>query len=349
MSLRGMGTAAVERFSVIVNCIRMLGLIVILIASLIRPPSAHGAESTDEILMIVGADGSPEYGQQFQQWAQEWMNIAREASANIQWIGNTEGDDQTDRQRCKSAIDQIAKEADSPLWIVLIGHGTFTRGVAKFNLRGPDLSAAELADWLQSMQRPLVVINNASSSGPFVNQLSGERRVIIAATKSGTEQNFARFGEHFVKGIANLESDLDHDDQVSVLEAFLSASAKVREFYDSQARIVTEHALIDDNGDGKGTPASMFRAARAIGQAKDGTELDGTVASTISLAAKGTRLRFNDEESTRRVAIELELRKLRQRKADLSEAAYDRELEPLLLRLAELYRAVESRSEESPR
>ena len=239
------------------------------------------------------------------------------------------------------------KEGNSPLWIVLIGHGTFTRGVAKFNLRGPDVSAAEFAAWLRPIQRPLVVINSASSSGPFINQLSGDGRVIIAATKSGTEQNFTRFGEHFVKAIAASDSDLDHDDQVSVLEAFLSASARVRDFYDSEARIVTEHALIDDNGDGKGTPATMFRAARAIGQAKDGAELDGMIAATISLSAKDDRLRFTDDESKRREAIESELRALRRRKAELSEDAYDRELEPLLLRLAEVYQMAESRSETS--
>ena len=54
------------------------------------------------------------------------------------------------------------------------------------------------------------------------------------------------------------ETDIfDHDDEVSVLEAFLSASAKVGEFYESESRIATEHAPIDDNGDGKGTPSSM--------------------------------------------------------------------------------------------
>ena len=108
-----------------------------------------------------------------------------------------------------------------------------------------------------------MIVNCASASGPFVNRLSGENRIVVTATKSGTEHNYARFGEYFARAIASPDSDLDHDDEVSVHEAFLRASAEVRQFYETEDRILTEHALIDDNGDGKGTPASMFRGMRA--------------------------------------------------------------------------------------
>ncbi len=45
-------------------------------------------------------------------------------------------------------------------------------------------------------------------------------------------------------------ADLDKDGQVSLLEAFLIASRRTLEFYKVEGRIATEHALIDDNGDG---------------------------------------------------------------------------------------------------
>ena len=163
---------------------------------------------------------------------------------------------------CKRQSKSSAEQQTSPLWIVLLGHGTFTRGVAKFNLRGPDVSAEELAEWLQPHTRPVVVVNCASASGPFVNRLSGKNRIVVTATKSGTEQNFARFGKYFAQAIAAPDSDLDHDDEVSVHEAFLRAAADVREFYEAESRIATEHALIDDNGDGRGTPSTMFRGTR---------------------------------------------------------------------------------------
>ena len=49
-----------------------------------------------------------------------------------------------------------------------------------------------------AVKRPLAVINCASASAPFINRLAGENRVVITATKSGDEQNFARFGQYIV-------------------------------------------------------------------------------------------------------------------------------------------------------
>jgi hypothetical protein len=230
------------------------------------------------------------------------------------------------------------------LWLVLIGHGTNTRGVAKFNLRGPDVSAQELSQWLQPIQRPVVIVNCASASGPFVNALSAPNRIIVTATKSGSEQNFARFGKYFAQAIAAADSDLDHDDEVSVQEAFLRAAADTLAFYEADARIATEHALIDDNGDGKGTPASMFRGTRAVAKAYDGSELDGKSASRVTLAPAGDPLSFTDDELTQRSEIESELDQLRQQKPELEPAEYERMLETLMLRLARIYQAAETRS-----
>ena len=120
-------------------------------------------------------------------------------------IGETKKEgEQNDRQQLQAAIESSTGSQTSPLWIVFIGHGTFTRGVAKFNLRGPDVTAEELDQWLQPHTRPVVVVNCASASGPFVNRLSGKNRIVVAATKSGTEQNFARFGKYFAQAMRRL-------------------------------------------------------------------------------------------------------------------------------------------------
>src|SRR5262249_50255186 len=111
-----------------------------------------------------------------------------------------------------------------PLWLILIGHGSYDGKQARFNLRGPDLSATNLATWLKPFQRPQAVINTSSSSSPFLNALSASNRVIITATRSGSEQNYARLGDYLAAAIADTAADLDKDGQVSVLEAFLLAS-----------------------------------------------------------------------------------------------------------------------------
>ena len=70
-------------------------------------------------------------------------------------------------------------------------------------------------------------------------------------------------------------ADLDKDGQVSLLEAFLTAASRVREFYRAEARLATEHPLIDDTGDKLGSPADWFRGVRATTRAKDGAAADG--------------------------------------------------------------------------
>ena len=178
-----------------------------------------------------------------------------------------------------------------PLWLVLIGHGTFDGREAKFNLRGPDVSAAELADWLKPIKRPLAILDCSSSSGPFVNRLSGEDRVVVTATRSGDEQNFARLGQYLAEAIADPAADLDKDGQVSLLEAFLTAGARTEEFYRTKARLATEHALIDDNGDRLGTPADWFRGIHATKRVKSGAAVDGVARHQLHLIR-------NDREQT---------------------------------------------------
>ena len=189
---------------------------------------------------------------------------------------------------------------------MFIGHGTYDGHAAKFNLRGPDLSAEELAEWLAPMKRPIAVIQCASASAPFINRLAGENRVVITATKSGDEQNFARFGQYMSAAIADPRADLDKDGQVSLLEAYLTACRQVDEFYEQEARLATEHALLDDNGDGLGTPAAWFRGLRATQRAKDGASLDGTRAHQFHLVAsdREQQAAAGSAQATRRAGAE---------------------------------------------
>ena len=234
-------------------------------------------------------------------------------------------------------LTDAAGDEKSPLWLVLIGHGTFDGHAAKFNLRGPDVEAAELADWLKPLKRPVAVINCASASAPFINRLAGENRVVIAATKSGDEQNFARFGQYISAAIADPQADLDKDGQVSLLEAYLTACRQVAEFYEQDARLATEHALLDDNGDGLGTPAAWFRGLRATQRAKDGASLDGTRAHQWHLIASDREQKMPAEMRQRRDELELKIAALRAEKEHMSEDDYYRRLEPLMVELARLY------------
>jgi hypothetical protein len=164
---------------------------------------------------------------------------------------------------------------------------------------------------------------------------------VIAATKSGHEHNFARFGDYLSAAIADPKADLDKDDQTSLLEAFLLAAARVEEFYKEESRLATEHALIDDNGDRLGTPADWFRGLRAAKAGKDGASPDGPRAGQLQLVASPGEQDLPVAARSRRDALELEIAELRRRKDAIAEDDYYRELEPLLVELARLYEPVD--------
>lgn len=307
--------------------------------------AALDSEVPPRVIVVTGASGEPEFEVRFRRWADRWQSAAETASAELVRIGSTREPGVDDREQLRRALVE-SSAGESPIWLVLIGHGTFDGIEAKFNLRGPDITADDLAAWLGTTTRPIAVINCASASGPFINTLSGENRIIVTATRSGDEQNYARFGEYLAEAIADPAADLDKDGQVSLLEAFLTAGSRVNEFYQTTARLATEHALIDDNGDGFGTPADWFRGVRATKRARDGATLDGVRAHQLHLILSDRERGIPPEVRERRDEIERAIADLRDRKADLEEDEYYAMLEPLALELAKLYRALDPAREE---
>jgi len=298
---------------------------------------AAGAEPRTSVVVVVGAEGTEEYGRQFRQWAGRWEDAAQRGNADMAVIGLDEPGEKTDRQRLQERLAENAGPLSEPLWLVLIGHGTFDGKTARFNLRGPDVSAGELAAWLKPLARPLAIVNCASCSGPFLNELSGPDRVVITATKSGHEANFARFGDFLSSAIGDPKADLDKDEQVSLLEAYLLASSGVREFYAQEGRLATEQALLDDNGDRLGTPADWFKGVRAVKTAKNGARPDGLRAGQHHLVPGPREEQLSPAARQRRDQIEHDLARLRERKGELSEDEYFQQLEPLLVELSRLY------------
>jgi hypothetical protein len=336
-------------------------------ATAVDQPEAESAER-QSVLVVVGAEGAPEYGSAFADWAEKWRKAAQQGDAEWYLIGGTlaesdpenelaDPDDdkvsevsvdrleeassserETDREQLLRTVRALAqRESLEPLWIVLIGHGTFDGTTAKFNLRGPDISAEELGQALEGARRPQIVINCSSASSPFVNVLSGPRRIIVTATRSGFELNFTRFGGYLADAITNPAADLDKDDQVSVLEAFLYAAGQVAQFYEDENRLATEHAILDDNGDGLGTPADWFRGVRAVRGARDGAELDGSRARRVHLVRSSGERALSPPLRQRRDELEEQLEQLRAVKSERDEDDYYRELEELLVEIARIY------------
>jgi hypothetical protein len=318
-----------------------------------RGDDADNAEETQpaprpRVVVVVGAPGTDEYKLQFLAWAERWRAAAKMGGADFTQIGGVldgvaeaEPEADNDRTRLEQLLAEHATHADAePLWLVLIGHGSFDGEAAKFNLRGPDATAEELAAWLAPIKTPLAVIDFTSASAPLIMAASAPNRVVITATKSGYELNYARFGQYLAEAINDAAADLDKDDQTSLLEAFLTACRGVEEFYSSDQRLATEHALLDDNGDGLGTPADWYRGVRATQRAKEGASLDGQRAHQWHLVRSDRESQMPRDVRERRDALELSLAALRDEKAKLGDEAYYEKLEPLLVELAQLYGSV---------
>ena len=297
------------------------------------------AEVADKptLFVLVGAPGEEEFGKQFAEAAAKWEKVAGAAQAKLVTIGQSA--ETNGLARFKTALETEAKDGTGEVWLVLIGHGTFDGKEARFNLRGPDLAAGALAEWLKPFKRPIAVVNCASASGPFINKLAAPGRIVVTATRSGQEVNFTRFGGHFAEAISSAEADLDKDGQTSLLEAYLMASSRVAEFYNTEGRLATEHALLDDNGDGLGTPSDWFRGVRAVKKAKEGASADGLRAHQFVLVRSDQERKLPPAVRAKRDALELAIGKLRDDKASVPEAEYYKLLEPMLLDLARLYQS----------
>ena len=327
----------------------------LLIATCLTLVTCDGAapESTRAtVLVVVGTPGTPDYERAFAAWSERWQAAANQAAADCVVIGGLKAGSTDPAEKPISdhdqLRDQLAKQAKTaaagPLWLILIGHGSFDGREAKFNLRGPDVTDTELADWLKPITRPVALLDCSSSSGPFLKKLSAPNRVVITATKSGAEQNYARLGQYLAEAWTDPHADLDKDGQTSLLEAFLIAAKQTNEFYKSKARLSTEHALIDDNADGRGTPADWFEGVRLIRKPQDGAA-DGRKANQFLLIRNPQDRQTSPETLQRRNELELQVAELQDRKSILEPDDYYRQLETLMIDLAHTYDESTSKTE----
>lgn len=298
--------------------------------------SALCADESQQVIVVVGAAGTEEFEPMFAEWAGRWESAAKSGSIPCHVIGrDADTDDRQELQQLLSNSSSV--QTAEPLWLVLIGHGTFDNRAAKFNLRGKDISAVEIAAGLNDSSRPFAIVNCSSCSAPFINALTGPNRTVISATKDGGEFQFARFGAAISDAIGGLEADIDRDGQTSLFEAWLFAARRTAEYYETEGRLATEHSLLDDNGDGKGTRFELFQGVRPKQTVKNKDELDGKLAKRWHLVRSEAEKSLSAEQRAERDRLEEQLEELRTRKTQFSEERYLMQLEEVLVPLARIY------------
>ena len=315
-----------------------------LAAGLLLGAAASAGAQQAHLLVVAGLGGDPTYREQFHAWATTLVEAATTRydlpPERITYLGEDPELDperiagRSTRENIAAAVDALAEGSASGdhVVIVLFGHGSES-GAPRVNLPGRDLAADDYAGLLDRLAgRRITFVNTASASGPFVESLSGPDRLVMTATRSGREWNASVFGGHFVAAFdaGASEADVNKDGRVSMLEAFTYARLRVAQAYESEGLLLTEHALLDDNGDGTGALEP------------DPLEGDGRMARTLFLAsgeATASAMAFPDDPELRplydeRAALEARVEDLRGLRGGLDAEQYEQQLQTLLVEIA---------------
>ena len=318
-----------------------------LLVTAVAPP-VTGQDT--HILVITGLGGDPAYSERFMEWGSALVAVASEKfglpADRIIYLGEDPAadpriQDRSTQENVDGAFTKLVSNSQpgDHIFVVLIGHGSYTAGESRFNLPGRDLTAEDFGLRLDQLSdRRVAFVNLASASGEFVKALSGDGRTIVTATRTGRERNETIFGGYFVDAFTGETADLNKDGRVSVWEAFEFARTEVTREYETSNRIATEHPVLDDNGDGEGSTELVDAA-------------DGALARTMFLAADPTL-------AAARATDDLELRALLEQKADVEQRIegllalrdqidqdrYENELEELLVELALTNREISART-----
>lgn len=295
-------------------------LLLLLITSL----SLH---ATTYYVTVAGLGGEPEYEQRFSGWAKDIDKVLRSTADSK--VDTLYGPDAT-RAKIQEVFARISREAkpDDVLVLMLIGHGSDDGIDYKINIPGPDLSAVDLAGLLDRVPaKRQLVVNMTSCSGGSRSVLEKPNRVVITATKSGSEKNATIFARYWSEALRDPSADVDKNETISALEAFRYAEQKTAKFYETNKRLATEHPMLEDTGKGEGVRAPSAENGEGLLAGRLPLLRTGTAQTAANDPVKRGLLAKKDE-------LEQQIDQLKYQKAALPPDAYKQQLTALLLELA---------------
>jgi hypothetical protein len=293
------------------------------------------ARGTTFYVIVAGLGGEPDYEQRFIAAANDLNRIFQSEGPSAHIVALTGA--QSTAAQLKSALGSVAHDAkpDDDFVLILIGHGSYDGVEYKFNLVGPDMTAAELAAQCDRIPaRRQLVVDTTSSSGGAIAALERPGRAVITATKSGTEKNATVFARYWVEALQDPAADTDKSDSVSAMEAFIYATKKTAAFYDSQKRLATEHAVFNDTGSGE-----------PVREAGNG---QGPFLSTFTLLRLGSSQQAANDPARRALleqkdSLEQKIDTLKYQKAAMEPSDYKKQLTEALVELAKVQEQLDAK------
>ncbi len=304
-----------------------LGILLLAAASL--------AAAKTYYVTVAGLGGEADYEQRFAAWAERLDRLLRESGPDAEVY--TLSGDEARKERLRAVLEEIAAKAapGDAFALMLIGHGTYDGFEYKMNLPGPDITATELAELLDRIPaKRQLVANMTSSSGGALALLARPGRIVITATKSGTQNNAVVFARYWVGALEDAAADTDKNGVISALEAFRYATRKTQDFYIKQKRLATEHALLEDTGQGRGERNPSVENGYGLEARRFAVLRIGEAQRAAQDPAKRALL-------AKKEALEEAIDKLKYEKAAMPLAEYRARLTQLLLELAKTQRALD--------
>lgn len=289
---------------------------------------AAQARAATYYVVVAGLGGEPDYEQRFTAAAKDLDKLFKSSADNAH-VYTLSGAQATAAQ-FRQTLGDVARNAkpEDEFVLVLFGHGSFDGVEYKFNLVGPDLTAAQISELCNDVPaRRQLVVNTTSASGGSVPALERPGRAVIAATKSGTEKNATVFARYWVEALQDPAADTDKSDSITAMEAFSYATRKTAAFYDSQKRLATEHAVFDDVG--RGEPV------------RESGNGHGQLMSSLTVVRLGAGLQASNDPARRELLgkkeqLEQRIDTLKYQKPAMDPADYKRQLTAALIELAKV-------------
>ncbi len=330
--------------------------ILLVCALAVAPAFAQEPASTVQAgprhVILCGSGGEKEYTPRFREWGRRLRDALAvrlgAAPANVSLLTESETESPppgttTSLESIRAVFQTLAQSgATDDVFVYLIGHGSYLKSESKFQIPGPDLTAEAFEAMLAELPaKRVIVIDGTSASAGFINVLSAPNRIICAATKSATEVNATEFMRLFIEAIEDGSADRNRDERISVLEACEQAAALTDSFYTSSTLIATEHAILDDNGDGLGTRLPIQIALQdAPPAATPLSTPDGALADSVFLKDFSFPANAPKELTDAYLATLDEIKALKSSKTQKAEADYYAALEALLLKAARTNRDI---------
>lgn len=201
----------------------------------------------------------------------------------------------SDRAGIEADVAELKKrlQPEDTLWVIVVGHAHFDGRHSHLNIPGPDLDEKAFGKLFEGLKaKEQVFFLTTSASGFFLKSLAAPGRVVISATEADQEVNETIYHLALADALTTTpaDADRDRDGSVSLYEFYLAVALDVLQRYKSDENLPTEHARLDDNGDGHGSelqedvlPADLGGPEKPKPPRKLGPKDDGHLSSQIRI------------------------------------------------------------------